>query len=150
VPMATEPLVAVSYPVDEEFTRINNEALAGAARVEFTHPLGEAQRRETLARADALIGWVLDRELPPGALEAAAGLKRVQRLSGGAVAVDFAAFPPHLLLAGNVGAYAAPIAEHVLAMTLALAKRLPQRHAELAAGRFDESFSLTLKDSVCL
>jgi glycerate dehydrogenase len=148
--MAQEPLVAVSYPVDEEFTRINTEVLAGSARVEFTHPLGEAGRRETVAGADVLIGWNLGRELPPGTLAAAAGLKLVQLLSAGADGVDFAEIPSRLLLAGNVGAYAAPIAEHVLAMTLALAKRLPQRQAELAAGRFDQSFSLTLRGAVCL
>ena len=40
------------------------------------------------------------------------------------------------MLAGNVGAFAEPIAEHVLAMSLALAKRLPQNHAALARGEY--------------
>ena len=40
-------------------------------------------------------------------------------------------------MAGNVGAYAAPIAEHVLAMTLSLAKHLQVEHAALARGEFD-------------
>jgi glycerate dehydrogenase len=41
------------------------------------------------------------------------------------------------------------MAEHVLAMTLSLAKRLPQRHAALAAGRFDQRHLLTLRGAVC-
>jgi phosphoglycerate dehydrogenase-like enzyme len=147
--MADERLVAVSYPVDEEFTRINTGALAGEARVDFTYPLGDDERRETIERADALIGWNLGREMPAGTLDGAAGLGFVQLLSAGADGIDFAAIPRRLVLASNVGAYAGPIAEHVLAMTLSLAKRLPLRHAELAAGRFDQSFSLTLNGAVC-
>jgi phosphoglycerate dehydrogenase-like enzyme len=147
--MAQERVVAVSYPVDEEFSSINTRALAGAATVVFTHPLDGAGRREALARADALIGWQLGRELPDGALAAAGRLRFVQLLSAGADGVDYQAFPPHLLLASNVGAYAPPMAEHVLAMTLSLAKRLPQRHAALAAGRFEQLPSLTLDGAVC-
>src|SRR5262249_44568749 len=39
-----------------------------------------------------------------------------------------------LTLASNVGAYAKPMAEYVMAVTLAPARRLPQRHADLARG----------------
>jgi phosphoglycerate dehydrogenase-like enzyme len=53
-------------------------------------------------------------------------------------AVDFAALPADLLVAGNAGAYAEPMAEYVLAMTLSLAKGLPWRHAAMTAGRFDK------------
>jgi phosphoglycerate dehydrogenase-like enzyme len=64
--------------------------------------------------------------------------------------VDFRAIPDRMQLAGNVGAYAEPIAEHVMAMTLALARRLPQRHAALAAGQFNQSEQLiTLNGAVC-
>jgi glycerate dehydrogenase len=147
--MAREPVVAVSYPVNDEFARINTDALAGDASAVFTHRLGDEQRRRALADADALIAFQLGRELPPGALAAADRLRFVQLLSAGADGVDFAALPPRLVLASNAGAYAAPMAEHVLAMTLSLAKRLPERHAALAAGRFDQRPSLTLDGAVC-
>ena len=42
------------------------------------------------------------------------------------------------MVASNVGAYAKPIAEHVMAMTLALARRLPQRHAAMARGEWPQ------------
>ena len=42
------------------------------------------------------------------------------------------------------------MSEHVLAMTLSLAKHLPQRHAALAAGRFDKwAPALTLDGAIC-
>jgi phosphoglycerate dehydrogenase-like enzyme len=64
--------------------------------------------------------------------------------------VDFAAVPERLPLASNVGAYAAPMAEYVLAVTLALARRLPQRHADLARGEFKMwERVLTLHGAVC-
>jgi phosphoglycerate dehydrogenase-like enzyme len=64
--------------------------------------------------------------------------------------VDFAAIPEPLTLASNVGAYAEPMAEYVMAMALALARRLPQRHADLAKGEFKMwERVLTLDGAVC-
>ena len=64
--------------------------------------------------------------------------------------VDFAAIPERMAVASNVGAYAKPIAEHVMAMTLALARRLPQRQAAMAKGNFDQQDMLhTLDGAVC-
>ena len=57
-------------------------------------------------------------------------------MSAGADTVDFDAVPATLIVAANVGAYAQPMAEHVLGMTLALAKRLQANHARLAAGEY--------------
>ena len=148
--MAHERLVAVSYPADGEFTRINTEVLDGQARVVFLHGRPEGERRALLREADALIGLHLRRELPAAAWKNAPRLKFVQLLSAGADAVDFAAIPEQLTLASNVGAYAEPIAEHVMAMTLALARRLPQRHAALARGEFNQGQPLlTLDGAVC-
>jgi phosphoglycerate dehydrogenase-like enzyme len=148
--MAHGRLVAVSYPVDDEFTRINAEVLDGDAAVAFLPRLGESERREILRRAEALIGLHLTRELPPGAWQDAPGLRFAQLLSAGADGIDFAAIPERVTLASNVGAYAEPIAEHVMAMTLALARRLRQRHTALARGEFNQADPLlTLNGAVC-
>ncbi|MBO0777090.1 MAG: hydroxyacid dehydrogenase [Actinobacteria bacterium] len=148
--MAPERLVAVSYPADREFIAINTGVLDGSAQVVFLHGRPEEERREALRQADVLIGWHLSRELPAGAWQDASRLRFVQLLSAGADAVDFAAIPQRLMVAGNVGAYAEPMAEYVMAVTLALARRLPQRHAELARGEFSMwKPVLTLDGSVC-
>lgn len=148
--MTQERLVAVSYPADEEFARINSEVLTGDAEVVYTHELDDAQRTRTLQRAEALLAWELPTEIPAGALQEPARLRFVQLLSAGVDAVDFSALPEWLTVASNAGAYATAVSEHVLAMTLSLAKHLPQRHAALAAGRFEKwAPSLALDGAIC-
>jgi len=148
--MAQERLVAVSYPVDEEFVRMNSEVLAGDAEVVYTYELDDAERARTVQRADALLAWDLSKEIPAGALQDRSRLRFAQLLSAGVDAVDFSALPEWLTVASNAGAYAIAVSEHALAMTLSLAKHLPQRHAALAAGRFDKwAPSLTLDGAIC-
>jgi len=97
-----------------------------------------------------LLGWHLGEELPAGALADSARLRFVQLLSAGADSVDYATLPERLMLAANVGAYGQPMAEYVMAVTLALARRLPQRHAEMAGGEFGMwKPVLTLDGAVC-
>lgn len=136
--MTDERLVAVTYRADAEFTAINSEILAGEATLVYTYELDDAGRAATLARADAMLGWELDKEVPAGALEAAGRLRFVQLLQAGVDALDFSKIPERLALASNAGAYSEPMSEHVLAMILSLAKHLPQRHAALAQGRWDK------------
>jgi phosphoglycerate dehydrogenase-like enzyme len=148
--MAHGSLVAVSYPADDDFVQINTSVLDGLAEVAFLDGRPEAEFLDILRRADVLLGWHLSQELPPGVLRASPGLKLIQLLSAGADAVDFAAIPEGLMLASNVGAYAEPMAEYVMAMALALARRLPQRHADLAKGEFKMwDRVLTLDGAVC-
>ena len=148
--MARERLVAVSYPVDDEFAEINTGVLGADAHVAFLARLGEQERLESLGQADALIAFRLSRELPDGALAAAPRLEFIQLLPAGADGIDFAAIPERLTMASNVGAYAKPIAEHVMAMTLALARRLPQRQAAMARGEWPQQELLhTLDGAVC-
>ncbi len=148
--MAQERLVAVSYPADEEFAQMNSEVLAGDAKVVYTYELDDAQRPQTLQRAEALLAWDLAKEIPAGALLDRSQLRFAQLLSAGVDAVDFSALPEWLTVASNAGAYATAVSEHALAMTLSLAKHLPQRHAALAAGRFDKwAPSLALDGAIC-
>jgi phosphoglycerate dehydrogenase-like enzyme len=148
--MAQERLVAVSYPAGEEFARVNSDVLAGDATVVCTYELDDEQRAQTLRHAEALLAWELAKEIPAGALRETARLRFVQLLPAGVDAVDFSALPDQLIIACNAGAYAGAISEHVLAMTLSLAKRLPQRHAALAVGRFEKwAPSLALDGSIC-
>lgn len=148
--MANKRLVAVSYPADEDFARINAEVLADDAEVVYTGPLSDAERVRTVRQAVALLTWELSEEIPAGALRELSALHFVQFLSAGVDAVDFSVLPDWLTYASNAGAYAGAVSEHAVAMALSLAKRLPQRHAALAAGRFDKWLpAKTLEGAIC-
>ncbi len=148
--MAHDRLVAVSYPVDEQCGRINDEVLTADATVVFLQQLDPADRQQVIRRAEVLIALSLRRELPAGGLADAPALRFIQLLSAGADHIDFSSIPESVAVASNVGAYAAPIAEHVMAMTLALARRLPELHAALAHGEFrHHEMLLTLDGATC-
>ncbi|MGN6677200.1 MAG: 2-hydroxyacid dehydrogenase [Streptosporangiaceae bacterium] len=149
--MAAERLVAVSYEADEAFAAVNAEVLADAAEIVYTFGLDDAGRARAIREADALLAYELPKELPAGALDDHGRLSFVQFLSTGVDSVDFSEVPDDLTVACNAGAYAGAVSEHALAMTLSLAKRLPQRHAALAAGRFEKwAPALTLHGATCV
>jgi phosphoglycerate dehydrogenase-like enzyme len=102
-------------------------------------------RAAMLSHAEAVITWVPGHELSEHDVAAMPKVGLVQLLSAGADHLDFGALPHQAKVAGNVGAYADPMAEHVLALALALAKRLPQNNAKLAAGAFEMNQTLRLR-----
>src|SRR5215472_4745791 len=102
--MAGERLVAVSYPVDQEYTKANFEILGDDAEIVRTYELDAAGRARALRDADALLAWDLAEEIPAGALQRAGRLRFVQLLSAGVDAVDFTALPERLTVACDVGA----------------------------------------------
>lgn len=85
--------------------------------------------------ADAALAMNLPRDVPPDAL-GRARWKFLQFVTAGLDHVPFGTIPPEVAIAGNSGAFAEPMAEHALAMALALVKELKPRHAALAEGRF--------------
>jgi phosphoglycerate dehydrogenase-like enzyme len=149
--MAAERLVAVGYQADEDFVKINSEVLGDAAEIVYTYDLDDFARAAEIRRADALLAYELPKEVPAGALGPAGKLGFVQFLSTGVDSVDFTELPDSLTVACNAGAYADAVSEQAVAMILSLAKRLPQRHAALAAGRFEKwAPALTLNGATCV
>ena len=68
--MPADPLVAVSYPADDELAEINTRVLDDSARVAFVHGRPDGEVRKVLDQADVLLGWHLADEVPAGALSA--------------------------------------------------------------------------------
>jgi phosphoglycerate dehydrogenase-like enzyme len=113
--------------------------LGKVARVVFLSDLPETSRAKELADADVLILWSLKRELGALGYKTASRARMVQLLSAGADHVPFHELPSSLTIASNAGAYAEPMAEHILAMILAITKNLIDRHDKLKNGVFDQS-----------
>jgi phosphoglycerate dehydrogenase-like enzyme len=146
---ATRSGVAVSFRVFPGQREALQEVL-GAFGLTFLGDLDPASRPGAVRSAAAVLAFDVSRELPGPELDALDGAGLLQLLSAGADRVPFDRLPPGMTVASNVGAYAEPMAEHVLAMALALAKRLPQKHAELAAGRFRQfPPTRSLRGAVC-
>jgi phosphoglycerate dehydrogenase-like enzyme len=140
------PLVAVTFPLDRD--RLT-ELFGDGVRAEPAAGLSDAERARVLGAADALLVGNWRRELRPGE-GPTLDVRFVQLLSAGADSLPFEQLPRGAVVASNVGAYAEPMAEHALAMALALRKRLPEGHAKLAAGVWDQSTPTHwMRGSVC-
>jgi phosphoglycerate dehydrogenase-like enzyme len=136
----SNPRVVVAFAPSPDVRDAVLETLEPVADVEFLSELGDDERARALGWADAVFAWFLRGEVRgPEELELLKPGTLVQLLSAGVDHVPFDWFPKGILIASNAGAYAEPMAEHVLAMALALAKRLPQNHAALARGEFDQN-----------
>jgi phosphoglycerate dehydrogenase-like enzyme len=122
--------VVVTFDPPPELRGVIEEQLADVVY------LSQAPRAEALAGADALLAWSLRRELSEEELGSLPPVL-VQLFSAGVEHTPFELLPPGMLVAANGGAFAEPMAEHVLGMTLALLKRLLQNQALLAQGTFD-------------
>ncbi len=118
--------------------------------VSFLAGMSSGQREKTLAQAEVLLSWYLSAELHPEEFNLLRNVRLIQLLSAGADQMPFARLPAEIVIASNVGVYAKPIAEHVLAMTLALAKNLLPEHHKMARGEFDASrLNRRLHGSLC-
>src|SRR5437763_9871365 len=130
--------IVVTFDAPPEQKALLLEALGSEASLTFFKELPSAQREQALQEANVLLAWNLPREIPPNAFPLLQQVSFIQLVSAGVDHMPFADLPPHILVASNPGAYAAPMAEHVMAMTLALAKRLLVENQKLRNGEFDQ------------
>jgi phosphoglycerate dehydrogenase-like enzyme len=134
----SKPPVVVTFSPSAEMREALGDVLDGVAAITYLPDLEEDERARALASADAVLAWFIDSELREGELALLRSVGLVQLLSAGVDSVPFDRLPEEVAMASNAGAYADAMAEHVVAMALALAKRLPQNHAAMRRGVFDQ------------
>lgn len=100
----------------------DDPALPAGVRALRYHP--GAPLPEEAEEAEALVVWTLDPR-SFAALTALPRLRWVQTLAAGPDAVLAAGFRPDVLVTSGRGLHDGPVAEHVLAMTLTLVRRVP-------------------------
>src|SRR5437016_635846 len=130
--------IVVTYNASPEQKALLLEVLGSLATLTFLNKIQSAQREQTLERADVLLSWNFPREILPHEYPRLQHVKFIQLVTAGADHMPFAELPSHIIVASNPGAYATPMAEHILAMKLALAKRLLIEHQKLRNGEFDD------------
>jgi glycerate dehydrogenase len=131
--------VAVTHKAGEENRALLRELFDASTGLSFIADMQPQERKHVLAAADVLLTWNLPKELLEGEAGLLENVRMIQLLSAGADHVPYAELPLHITIASNVGAYAGPMAEHVMAMTLALAKNLIREHQNLSNGAFNQS-----------
>lgn len=109
--------------------------LGGLGRIVFLAELPEAQRREALKAAEYLLTLNPQREFGPWWPQHPRW-RFVQFTTAGVDHVDFGRIPEATIVASNVGGFAEPMAEYVLATALALSKKLLHYHRLLQQGVF--------------
>ena len=143
--------VLVTYDPGEKKKAVIADVLGTTARITYLPEVSGSARQRVLAETDAVLGKSLShRELPPEDLNSMTRLRFIQVVFAGADAIPFEHIPEQIIVANNPGAFAQPIAEHVLAMTLCLAKSLLVNHHLLAQGRFEQNvWNKPLKGRIC-
>ncbi len=124
---------ASALPIGRE---VYESVLGDVASVVLLTELDPGARADALRSADALIVLAPHAELSAEERGQLDRLRFVQTLSVGIDHIPPGLFPDDLPMGNTAGAAAPAIAEHIVAMALAAAKRLMAEHANLAAGRF--------------
>lgn len=137
--MATNrPILAIAAVSDTNRRALIEQAAGGAGDIVYLTDLDEAQQREALRTATAVYAQHTN-QLPDDVGDLLrANCKLLQFHSAGVDYLPLAKMPSDLPIAGNGGAFAEPMAEHGLALTMAAAKRLFIEHDKLKTGEFNQ------------
>ena len=145
----SKPKVLVGFKPSDEFRTAINDTLQPVAEVVYLTDLSADGRKTAIAGSRALLTWNPAKELSDDELQAS-GIGLIQTMTAGIDHIRPGTIPAGALLAHNGGAFATVMAEHVLAMALAAARSLFDRHTKLARGEFDQSLIRSLLGGTAL
>ena len=145
----SKPKVLVGFKPNDEMRGAIDGVLLPVADVVYLSDVATADRAAALSGARILLTWNLSKELSDDERRTG-NLAFIQTMSAGIDHIKADAVPAGALLAHNGGAFATVMAEHVLAMALAAARALTDRHGKLAQGIFDQSLMRTLLGGTAL
>lgn len=131
------PSVLIAHRHDLTGQAPYQETLGARARLHFLRDVAEADRDAVLAAAEVMFCLHPGGELKPEEWARLPRLRLLQMITAGIDHLPHDLLPPGVPIASNGGAYSEPIAEHVLAMALAAAKRLLVEQRGLQGGRFN-------------
>ena len=148
--ITTPPCILVTHDPPPEARAAYQQQLGSQSELLIKPDLSPESWVAARARARVLIALNPRIEITADDVAAMTSLGFVQLLTAGVDHVPLHLFPRDVPIASNAGAYAGPMAEFVLAITLAAAKRLPVEHQEMREGRFNQFVdNRTLKGAVC-
>ena len=143
--------VLVTYEPDDKERKIFQKILGEFAEIKYLSKAYGKKRHELLKRADVIIALSFSqKEINFNDINLMQNARFIQLVYAGADNLPFNLISEDIILASNVGAFAEPIAEHVLALVLALAKNIMPNYRMLGEGKFDRTgFNQELRGGVC-
>jgi len=130
--------IVVTYRASEVEQARFEAILGGEAPLIYLAEIPASHRNQALEEAFVLLAWNFPQEIGQEDYPSLKQVALIQLVTAGVDHVPFAHLPAKMIVASNAGAYAAPMAEHVVAMTLALAKRLLAEQKKMQNGLFDD------------
>lgn len=138
VAMMAGNILLVTFEADRKSRQIIAEALQDRAEPVYLTDLDAPARAGMLGQATAILARNTGQELHPHEPALLQNARLIQFVTAGIDFIPLSRLPADVPVASNGGAYAEPMAEHALAMTLAAAKRLLIEHAALSRGEFNQ------------
>lgn len=131
------PLV-VGFRIGARGRAVVADALGDLAEAVYLADLPPSERADALRRAGALLSHSTAEELRPEELPLLRDARLIQFTAAGIDWIPLDSLPPGVPVASNAGHCAEPMAEHVVAMAFAAAKRLFVEHDNLKRGVFNQ------------
>jgi len=143
--------IIVTYSPDEAIKPIFPDILGELAHIDFLPGKNDSDRIRLVETADVMVALSFaDKEIHKNEINHLRNLRFIQLVYAGADNIPFNLVPADIIMASNVGAFAKPIAEHVLTLTLALAKNLLPNNRMLGEGNFDRTgFNQEIRGGIC-
>jgi phosphoglycerate dehydrogenase-like enzyme len=143
--------ILVTYVPEKDERKTYEEVLGTLAPITYLNDIAPENKGPVLKAADIIVSKSFsESEIQRDEMKQAASLRFVQLIFAGADNVPFDLIPESVPVACNQGAFAGPVAEHTLALALALAKSLIPKHSLLSRGKFDQTgLNKTLKGGIC-
>ncbi|MEJ2167343.1 MAG: 2-hydroxyacid dehydrogenase [Desulfobacterales bacterium] len=143
--------ILVTYEPGAEEKEIYREILENQEQIYYLKNESKSSRRRLLGAAEIVVALSFSQnEIRSEEIPLLQNTRFIQLIYAGADKIPFEHIPDCIILAGNVGAFADPIAEHVLALTLALAKKLVSKNKLLQEGKFDRTgFNQEIRGGIC-
>ena len=135
--MARTNSVLAAFPLDDAARGIVRGVLDAGTELICLPDLPQADRVAAIRDAGAMMAWNL-KDFSADELAALSGIGLLQIMTAGVDFLPLSTLPAGVPVAANAGAYAAPMAEHALAMAMAAAKRIVLAHNEVAQGVFKQ------------
>lgn len=134
--MRNKKEVIVTFHPEKGWKEPVYEVLNDVAEIIFLEDLETRERKTRLKEVDALLSFMVHNELGKDEFRLLRDGTMIQTLLAGVDAVPYNVLPQSVMICANAGAWAEPMAEHIVGMMLALGKNFLKRHNELKRGEF--------------